>query len=168
MYNISSRGTGQHATIDICVLNIATKQVNQITQSGNDKSYDPNWCPDSKKIVYYLEKGDGHDQIWLTDLNGSFHTNLTNDSTTHNYFASWFDKETILYTQNPETIMLMNVNERTRKKVEGINAEHVKYNSAAGKFVYVNSETDNNVVLYDLRTKKQTILFDGTKMIEKY
>ena len=62
----------------------------------------------------------------------------------------------------------MNVNERTRKKVEGINAEHVKYNSAAGKFVYVNSETDNNVVLYDLRTKKQTILFDGTKMIEKY
>ena len=168
LYNISHKGTGQSSTIDICVLNIATKQIKQITQSGNDKSYDPNWCPDSKKVVYYLEKGDGRDQIWLTDINGSFHTNLTNDATTHNYFASWFDEQTILYTQSPETIMLMNVNDRIRKKVEGINAEHVKYNSAAGKFVYVNSETDNNVILYDLKTKKQTILFDGTKMIEKY
>ena len=168
LYNISHGGTGQHATIDVCVLNIATKQVKQITQSGKDKSYEPNWCPDSKKIVYYLEKGDGHDQIWLTDINGSFHTNLTNDTNTHNYFASWFDDQTILYTQSPETIMLMNVNNRTRKKIEGINSEHVKYNSAAGKLVYVNSETDNNVVLYDLKTKKQTILLDGTKMIGIY
>jgi Tol biopolymer transport system component len=72
LYNISKNGTGQYATIDICVLNIATKQIKQITQSGKDKSYDPNWCPDSKKIVYYLEKGDGHDQIWVTDINGSF------------------------------------------------------------------------------------------------
>src|SRR4030095_1475629 len=98
LYNISHGGTGQHATIDICVLNIATKQIKQITQSGKNKSYDPNWCPDSKRIVYYLEKGDGHDQIWLTDINGSFHTNLTNDTTTHNYFASWFDGQTIFYT----------------------------------------------------------------------
>ena len=91
LYNISHGEEGQRATIDICVLNIATKEIKQITQSGKDKSYDPNWCPDSKKIVYYLEKGDGHDQVWLTDITGSFHTNLTNDTTTHNYFASWFD-----------------------------------------------------------------------------
>jgi len=125
VYNISSKGIGQHATIDICVLNITTKQVKQITQSGKDKSYDPNWCPDSKKIVYYLEKGDGHDQIWLTDLNGSFHTNLTNDTSTHNYFPSWFDDKTILYAQSPETITLMNVNDRKKRKIEGINAEQV-------------------------------------------
>jgi len=168
LYNISHGGIGQHSTIDICVLNVTTKQVKQITQSDKNKSYDPNWCPDSKKIVYYLEKGDGHDQIWLTDLNGSFHTNLTNDTATHNYFASWLDEQTTLYTQSPGTIMLMNVTNGTRKKIEGINAEHVKYNSATGKLVYVNSETDNNVVVFDLKTKKQTILFDGTKMIGKY
>lgn len=168
LYNISHGGPGQHATIDICVLNIATKQVSQITQSGKDKSYDPNWCPDSKKIVYYLEKGDGHDQIWLTDINGSFHTNLTNDTTTHNYFASWFDEHTILYTQSPETIMLMNVNDRKKTKVDGINSEQVKYNAVGGKIVYVNSETNNNVVVYDWKMKSTTIILDGTKMIEKY
>jgi Tol biopolymer transport system component len=168
LYNISHGGTGQHSTIDICVLNIATKQVKQITQSGKDKSYGPNWCPDSKKIVYYLEKGDGHDQIWLTDINGSFQTNLTNDTTTHNYFPSWFDGQTILYTQSPETITLMNVNDRKKRKVEGINAEQVKYNAVSGKFVYVTTETDNNVFLYDWNNKTRTIILDGTKMTDKY
>ena len=168
LYNISHGGTGQSAMIDICVLNIETKQIKQITRGGKDKSYDPNWCPDSKKIVYYLEKGDDHDQIWLTDINGSFYTNLTSDTTTHNYFPSWFDKKTILYTQSPKTIMLINVNDKVRKKVDGINAEHVKFNSAAGKFIYVNTETNNNVVLYDWKTKTQTIILDGIKMIERF
>ena len=168
LYNISHGGAGQHSTIDICVMNIAKKQVKQITQSGKDKSYDPNWCPDSKKIVYYLEKGDGRDQIWLTDLNGSFDTNLTNDTTTHNYFASWFDEQTVLYTQNPGIIMLMNIKDKSRKKVEGINSEHVKYNPVVGKFVYVNSGTDNNVVIYDWKTKSTTIILDGSKMTDKF
>ena len=168
VYNISLGGTGQSATIEICVLNIATKQIRQITQSGNDKSYDPNWCPDSKKIVYYFEKGDGHDQIWLTDINGSFHTNLTNDTSTHNYFPSWFDEKTIVYTQDPETIMLMNSDGSNKRKIKGIKSYHVKYNAAARKFVYINSEADNNVVLYDPKKKTQTIIFDGTKMADKF
>ena len=168
LYNVSHGGTGQHSTIDICVLNITTKQVRQITQSGKDKSYDPNWCSDSKKIVYYLEKGDGHDQIWLTDLNGRFHTNLTNDTTTHNYFASWFDEQTVVYTQHPETIIMMNINDKSRKKVEGINSEHVKYNAVAGKLVYINNEMDNNVVLYDWNKKTKSAILDGAKMIDKF
>ena len=168
MYNIATKGTGQHSVIDICVLNIATKQIKQISQSGKDKSYDPNWCPDSKKIVYYFEKGDGRDQIWLTDINGSFHSNLTNDTTTHNYFPSWFDEQTILYTQAPETIMLMNSDGSNKRKIGGISSYHVKYNTAAGKFVYVRTETDNNVVLYDWKKKTQTIILDGTKMIVNF
>jgi Tol biopolymer transport system component len=168
VYNISYNGVGQHATIDICVLNIATKQVEQITHSGNNKAYDPNWSPDGKKIVYYLEKGDSHDQIWLTDVNGNFHNNLTNNSATHNYFPSWFDEKTIIYTQSPGTITMMNADGSNKRKVEGINNEQVKYNAKAGKFVYVNTETENAVILFDLKTKQKTIVLDGTKMIEKF
>ncbi len=168
LYNISHGGRGRYATIDICVLNIATKQIKQVTKSGKDKSYDPNWGPDSRKIAYYLEKGDGHDQVWLTDINGTFHTDLTNDTTTHNYFPSWFDEQTIFYTQSPENIMMMNVNDKKKKKIEGINAEQVKYNITSGNFVYVTTETDNYVVLYDWKNKKQTTILDGTKMIEKF
>jgi Tol biopolymer transport system component len=133
-----------------------------------DKSYDPHWNPDSKKIVYYLEKGDGHDQISMTDINGSFHTNLTSDTTTHNFFPSWLDDQTVLYTQSPDTIILMNVNDRKKKKVEGINSEQVKYNIATGTFVYVTTETDNYVVLHDWKTKTKTIIVDGTKILDRF
>ena len=166
MYNISYRGINPNANIEICILDIATKQVMQITESGKYKSYDPVWCPDSKKIVYYLEKGDSHDQVWLTDLNGSFHTNLTNDTTTHNYFPSWLDEQTIFYTQNPETLMMMNADGSNRKKVEGINPEQVKYNVAAGQIAFIKSETENKVVLFDWKKKTSTIILDGAKLIE--
>jgi len=168
MYNISHNGIGRYPTIDICVLNTATKQIKQITQNSKDKSYDPIWCTDSKKIVYYLENGDGHDQIWLTDINGSFHTNLTNDTTTHNYFPSWLDEQTILYTQSPENIMMLNVNDKKKKRIEGINSEQVKYNIASGNFAYVTTETDNYVILYGWKKKTKTIILDGTKMLDKF
>lgn len=167
VYNIST-GAGPSATIEICVLNTATKQMKQITHSGKDKSYDPNWSPDSRRIVYYVEKGDNHDQIWLTDLDGSFHTNLTNDTATHNYFPSWFDDNTILYTQEPGTIMVMNADGRYKKRIEGINNDQAKYNAKAEKFIYVNTEAENTVILFDARTKQKTILLDGTKMIDKF
>ena len=168
-YNISHKGTGQQSTIDICVLNIETKQVKQITQSGKNKAYDPNWCPDSKKIVYYLEKGDGHDQIWLTDINGSVHTNLTNDTTTHNYYPSWFDDKTILYTQDPETIIMINMDGTNKRKVEGINTDQAKYSSASGKFVYIiNTEMENSIMLFDWKTKQKIRLLDGIKMIGRF
>jgi len=86
MYTISHSGENENSIIDMCILDLATNKVKQITQSHPHKSYSPVWRPDSKKIVYYFEKGDGHDQVWLTDDEGSFHTNLANDITTHNYF----------------------------------------------------------------------------------
>ena len=167
VYNIST-GTGPSATLEICVLNIATKQMKQITNSGKDRAYDPNWGPDSRQIVYYVEKGDNHDQILLTDLDGSFHTNLTNDTATHNYFPSWFDDTTILYTQDPGIIMMMNADGSNKRKIDGINNDQAKYNPKAGKFIYVNTETENTVILFDARTKQKTILLDGTKMIGKF
>ena len=94
---------------------------------------------------------------------------LQNDTTTHNYFPSWFDEQTILYTQSPETITLMNENDRKKSKIEGINADQAKYNSGTGKFVYVTStESENAVILFDWKTKRKTIVVDGIKMANKF
>ena len=160
LYNISHKGESQHATVDICVLDLATRKVTQITQSHPYKSHNPSWCPDSKKIVYYFEKGDGHDQIWLTDDEGSFHTNLTNDTTTHNYFPAWIDKRTIFYTQSPETIMTMNIDGSNRQKLDGIKHYYVTFSPAAGLFAYVLEDPDNKVMLYDWNKKTTTVLLD--------
>jgi hypothetical protein len=64
--------------------------------------------------------------------------------------------------------MMMNVNDKTKKRIEGINAEQVKYNTNSGYFVYVTTETDNDVILYDWKNKKQTTILDGTKMLDKF
>lgn len=144
--------------VEVCIVDIKTKKVKQITESGNYKSYNPEWAPEGDKIVYYLEKGDGHDQVWLTDARGSFHTNLTNDTTTHNYFPSWLDKNTIIYTMNPETIMTMKIDGSNKQKVEGINTSNVKYNSATKKAIFVTPEPESNLVLFDWEKKANQIL----------
>jgi Tol biopolymer transport system component len=160
MYNISYGGTNQHATIDICVFDLATKQVKQVTHSSPHKSYTPVWCPDSRKIVYYFEKGDSHDQIWLTDTEGSFHTNLTNDTTTHNYYPSWINEKTIIYTSDSETIMTMNVDGSNKQKVEGVKSYLVKFNRAAGLLAYVATQPENKVIVYDWKNKTSSVVLD--------
>ena len=156
MYNILY----EHATIDICVVDLTTKEVKQVTQSGSYKSYNPVWCPDSKRIVYYFEKGDNHDQIWLTDIEGSFHTNLTNDTTTHNFFPSWINDKTIVYTLAPETIMTMNSDGTNKQKVEGVKSYLVKFSPAAGLLAYLAPQPENKVIVYDWKKKTGTILLD--------
>jgi Tol biopolymer transport system component len=160
MYNISYGGINQYATIDICVLDLATKQIKQVTHSSPHKSYTPVWCPDSKKIVYYFEKGDSRDQIWLTDIEGSFHTNLTNDTTTHNFFPSWINEKTIIYTLAPETIMTMNIDGTNKQKVEDVKSYLVKFSRADGLLAYIAAQPENKVIVYDWKKKTSSILLD--------
>ena len=160
VYNRESNGRGRYATIDVCVVDIKTKATKQVTRSGNHKSYNPEWAPEGDKIVYYLEKGDGHDQIWLTDAQGSFHTNLTNDTTTLNYYPSWIDKNTVVYTLNPETIMTIKTDGSHKKKIEGLRSSLVKYNPASKQAVYITGEPDNKLMLYDWERKTSTVLLD--------
>lgn len=168
MYNISYNGTNQFATIDICILDLATQKVKQVTQSAPHKSYTPVWCPDSRKIVYYFEKGDGRDQVWLTDIDGSFHKNLTNDTSTHNYFPSWVDDQTIIYTQNPESIMTMKIDGTNKQQLAGIKSFQVKFNPATKKLAYLAPNPETKVILYDWLTKTSSVLVDETVFDKLY
>lgn len=165
-YTRESNGRGQFATLDICVLDLATKTSTQITQSSPHKSYNPEWAPSGDRIVYYFEKGDNRDQVWLTDAKGSFHRNLTNDTSTHNYYPSWIDPNTIVYTQSPNSIMTMNVDGSNRKKVEGVQSFSLKYNPATKKAVYITQQPDSKLVLFDWE-KKTSIMLLGPEDVKK-
>ncbi len=163
VYNRTS-GRGRDAILEICVVDVLTKQTRQITKSGQYKSYSPVWAPEGDQIVYYFEKGDDHDQIWLTDSKGSFHTNLTNDTTTHNFYPSWIDKNTILYTRSPDQVMTMRTDGSNKQKIEGISSFLVKYNPATKKAVYVSQQPDNKLVLYDWKKKTSVVLLEPSAL----
>ena len=160
VYNRESNGRGRDATLEICVADIKTKEIKQITESGRYKSYSPVWAPEGNQIVYYFEKGDNRDQVWLTDSKGSFHINLTNDTTTHNFYPSWIDKNTIVYTLSPNNVMTMKTDGSNKQKIDGISSFLVKYNPATKKAAYVTQSPDSKLMLYDWENKTTTVLLE--------
>jgi Tol biopolymer transport system component len=163
-YNRESNGRGRNATLEICVVDINTKEIKQVTESGKYKSYNPVWAPEGDRIVYYFETGDNRDQVWLTDANGSFHTNLTNDTATHNFYPSWIDKHTIVYTQSPNQVMTMKTDGSKKEKVEGLSSFMVKYNPATRLAVYITQQPDSKLMLYDWKKKKNSVLLDQSAL----
>jgi Tol biopolymer transport system component len=156
-YNIAE-GPRDDPKTEIVVYNLLTKEKKQITNSGKDKSYSPSWSPFSNQILYYLEKGDGHDQIYLTDKNGSFHQNLSNDTTTLNYYPTWINQKTIMYTQDPGKQVILHLDSKKKEIIEAINSSEAKYNPKANKIAYV--ENENRLVLYDLKSGARQIVLD--------
>jgi putative intracellular protease/amidase len=169
IYNIQL-GKGANAKSEICVYNIPTNMKKQITENSAFKRYNPSWNTTNDKVVYTSEKGDKRDQIYLTDKNGSFHINLTNDTTTHNFAATWLDKRTIIYNQSPDNIMTMKIDGSHKQRVEGISTTQFKYNSATKKIAYL--DTEGNLLLFDMNSKiKQGLIKQNelnTLIIEPY
>jgi hypothetical protein len=55
-----------------------------------------------------------------------------------------------------------------RKKIDGVNSTEVKYNSRAKKFLYVLSEDENKMLLFDPVTKKEQTILEGSEMISRF
>ena len=150
-YNVKR---GKYNKIDVVVWDRETEKHNQITDSGDYSSYNPVWSPDDQRLVYYFEKGDNMDQIYLTDIKGTYHKNLSADST-HNFYPSWVDNNTILYTHQSRQLALMDDQGNNRRILEGVDSYFGRYNPANGKIAFLEIQTDNAIVLYDLKTKER-------------
>ena len=155
-------GKGVNAEVQICIFNILTHTATQITKNTSYKSYSPAWNPKSDKIVYFLEKGDQRDQIYLTDAQGSIYTNLTNDTTTHNYSPAWFNENTIIFIQSPDYVMTMNIDGTNRQKVEGVRSTQFKFNSRSMKAAYL--DNDGKLILFNWTNKTTKVLIDETHL----
>ncbi|HMU47943.1 MAG TPA: hypothetical protein PKC72_16340 [Chitinophagaceae bacterium] len=161
-YNIEFKKENKTA-IEICVYDLITKETKQITNHFPYFSYQPSWNPKTNQLVYFLEKGDGHDQIYLTDGNGSFHTNLTNDSTTHNYNPSWINEKTIIYTRAPDDIVVMNITGKELLKINGTGSTLAKYNDKAGMIALLNEEK-GDLYIYDYKKQKERLILSNAKL----
>ncbi|MGZ6972079.1 MAG: hypothetical protein ACXVID_10480, partial [Thermoanaerobaculia bacterium] len=69
----------------------------RLTRSEGAKPYNPEWSPDGREVLYYLEKGDNKDQIWILGADGTGATNVTHDED-HNIFPGWGPKGTLVFS----------------------------------------------------------------------
>ena len=162
VYNIEYKINGQTA-LEIYSYDLLTKRIKKITDNFPYYSRNPSWNPKDGRIVYFLEKGDQHDQIYLTDSNGSFHTNLTKDTGSHFYNPSWIDQNTVLYTKSPASLVIQNLKNGEINELEGIVSTLAKYNSKANKIAYMEEEV-GRVYIYDYKRKKSYLLIDSKKL----
>jgi Tol biopolymer transport system component len=158
------------ANIDLWVVDLFTRKSKQITETSGFKNYNPVWATEGNKIVYYLEKGDNRDQIYLTDENGSFHSNLTADTSTHNYFPGWFGKQ-IIYTNHPNHVLLMDQDGGNKSIIVGTQFSTGGYDSKTGKILFITpatTVTPAQIKVFDVKTKTSSLLILKDDLLSKF
>jgi TolB protein len=130
-------------------------KVKQLTKREEYKSFNPVCSPISDQVVYYLEKEDRKDQIYLTDLKGSFQTNLSNDLH-HNIYPSWTPGGRIIYVRDKGGIMIMNSDGSGKERLCDIASEQVRM-SPNGEFLLI-SKNDGNLYRVKLNNKTEELI----------
>ena len=136
------------------------------------KEFNPQWSPDGKKILYYYEKGDNKDQLYIADQDGRNLTHISSDST-HNYYPSWLpDSKTIIYGMNGD-LWQMNTKTPAEKKELIPGTGYAKCSPDGKKIAFkkgswpsaeiwiCNSDGSNPVQLTNAQTMKKVFMVDG-------
>ncbi|MFQ5627147.1 MAG: DPP IV N-terminal domain-containing protein [bacterium] len=115
--------------------------VMRLTESQGHSAYNPAWSPDGMHIAYYLEKGDGQDQVHIMKADGTEDRNITND-TSNNIFPGWIDNSTIIYGQGhknaPTKAYQISIDGTNKKQVLQIESMYARYSPDGSKIAYIN------------------------------
>ena len=115
----------------------------RITFSGDFRSYNPIWSPDGKHIVYYFEKGDRKDQLYVMKPDGSGAKNITNDAF-NNIFPGWIDKNRIIYGQGSSDgttkVFTINFDGTEKKHLLNLDSFYARFSRDGSMIAYVDQK----------------------------
>ena len=121
----------------------------RITFSNGASAYNPVWSPDGKQIVYYLETGDGKDQIHVMNADGTNDMNITSD-TLHNYFPGWTSDNRIVYTcdtkTGPSYAILIDRDGKNREQVPGIESFYTRLSPDRKMWAFIGRDGKIHIV----------------------
>ncbi len=85
---------------NICLMNVDGTNLKQLTFETGPDTHDPDWSPDSNKIVYASKK-DGDFEIYVMDADGSNKTQLTTNVGIDDNYPRWSpDGQNIIFASN--------------------------------------------------------------------
>lgn len=147
--------------IDIRKIDLASGEESELIAHNGYKNYNPVVSPLANTICFYLEKGDKHDQIYITDENGSLSLNVTNDTTTHNFYPSWYSSTEIIYTQFPNGVFKIRLNGGTPQKLSELpsNSYYSRFNARTNRMAVITSNP-NSLIVVNLGTGKAELTAD--------
>jgi Tol biopolymer transport system component len=105
----------------------------RLTRHESQRSLSPSWSPDGRRIVFYVEKGDGKDQINVMNADGSGVTAVTNDAF-NNIFPVWISKTRIVYGQGKQ-IVAVDADGSNMTSL-GIESHYARYSPDGSKIAY--------------------------------
>lgn len=121
----------------------------RLTFSNGDKAYNPDWSPDGKSIVYYLEKGDSKDQIYTINLGNLQTVNHTQDDF-NNIFPGWTRDGSIIYCagkQNEkENIFRIEPISAVKQPVGNIKSFYARYSPDSYKIAYISTTEEGHTI----------------------
>ena len=103
---------------DVCIMDLAGNVLKNLTRRADDSDSSPSWSPDSSKIAYSSRRGvgeaDRNTEIYVMDINGRNHTNLTNHPA-WDYYPRW--------SPNGQHILFYSNRERNQDDIYVMNAD---------------------------------------------
>ncbi len=146
--------------VEIFIWHKDSGKILRLTESHGHHAYNPSWSPDGKHLAYFLEKGDGNDQIYVIDVANGQSNQLTNDAF-NNIFPGWADSETLLYGQGDKegTTKLFKVSRDGTKKrwFNQIETFFGRESNDRSKVAYVDQKNGQIIVESTKRKKLFTI-----------
>lgn len=154
--NVPSRNTGvtfspdgkkicfssdRNGGLNLFVMHVNGDSLQQIT-SDTVKYYNPVWSPVTDEIVYFRERGDGRDKVYMMNLSDRKEIKVTDD-TLHDIYPSWLaGGKNILYTTTDPSdtnsiskLVQIDVQGKNRSVIQNTDGAHFSRASPGGKQV---------------------------------
>jgi len=126
---------------EVYVANADGTEPRRLTHHVTDRSLNPSWSPDGRYLTYYLEKGDGQDQIHVMNADGSGDLNVTNN-TFNNVFPGWTPDGRVIYGQGvkgkPTTrVFTVDRDGKNKQPLLNLDSFYARFSSDGAKIAYI-------------------------------
>ena len=135
----------------IYVMNRDGSEQRQLINSPSIGCYAPSISKDDNRLVYYKDKGDRMDKVYLFDIQKKQESLLTSD-TLHNFYPSWFSENLVLFTSTFKSerdftqtgLFIMDSKGRQKRTFHGVKGWYARVSPDGKKIAFIKNSMNGS------------------------